>query len=126
MGATAPPFSEKCPEKIREIRKQGRYCAGGIPDVFDALREKKLGVRILLGLVVAFLGIGMLLYLVPADTGNVLTGADVVAEVGDQKITTTDVQNQLNRVARNGQIPASLLPLYAQQVLDQLIYDDSL
>jgi peptidyl-prolyl cis-trans isomerase D len=94
--------------------------------VFDALREKKLGVRILLGLVVAFLGIGMLLYLVPQNTGTELTGADVVAEVGDQKITMAEVQDQLNRVSRNGQIPASLLPLYAQQVLDQLIDQDSL
>ena len=94
--------------------------------MFDALREKKIGVRILLGVVVAFLGIGMLLYLVPADTGNELTGADVVAEVGDQKISMADVQEQLNRVSRNGQIPASLLPLYAQQVLDQLIDERSL
>jgi peptidyl-prolyl cis-trans isomerase D len=94
--------------------------------VLDALHGKKIGVRILLGVIVGFLGIGMLLYLVPQDTGTELTGADVVAEVGDQKITMTDVQDQLNKVSRNGQIPASLLPLYAQQVLDQLIYDDSL
>ena len=94
--------------------------------MLDALREKKLGVRIMLGLVVAFLGIGMLLYLVPQDTGTELTGADVVAEVGDQKITMTDVQDQLNQVSRNGQIPATLLPLYAQQVLDQLISQDTL
>jgi peptidyl-prolyl cis-trans isomerase D len=94
--------------------------------VFDALREKKLGVRILLGLVVAFLGIGMLLYLVPQNTGTELTGEDVVAEVGDQKITMAEVQDQLSRVSRNGQIPSSLLPLYAQQVLDQLIDQDSL
>jgi peptidyl-prolyl cis-trans isomerase D len=94
--------------------------------VFDALREKKIGVRILLGVIVGVLGLGMLLYLVPADTGTTLTGADTVAEVGDQKISMTDVQNQLDRVARNGQIPSSLLPLYAQQVLDQLIAQDSL
>jgi peptidyl-prolyl cis-trans isomerase D len=68
----------------------------------------------------------MLLYLVPQNTGTELTGADVVAEVGDQKISMADVQDQLNRVSRNGQIPAALLPLYAQQVLDQLIYDRSL
>jgi len=94
--------------------------------VFDALREKKLGVRILLGLVVGFLGIGMLLYLVPQNTGTELTGEDVVAEVGDQKITMAEVQDQLSRVSRNGQIPSSLMPLYAQQVLDQLIDQDSL
>jgi peptidyl-prolyl cis-trans isomerase D len=66
------------------------------------------------------------LYLVPQNTGTELTGADVVAEVGDQKVSMADVQQQLNRVSRNGQIPASLLPLYSQQVLDQLIYDRSL
>ena len=54
--------------------------------MFDALREKKLGVRIILGLVVGFLGIGMLLYLVPQNTGTELTGADVVAEVGDELV----------------------------------------
>ena len=60
--------------------------------MLDALREKKLGVRImLLGLVVGFLGIGMVAaHLVPADAGTELTGADTVAEVGDQKITMTD------------------------------------
>ncbi len=94
--------------------------------MLDALREKKIGVRILLGIVVGILGIGMLLYLVPQQSGSELTGADVVAQVGDQTITTADVQNLLNRISRNGQIPAGILPLYAQQALDQLIFERSL
>ena len=94
--------------------------------MLDALREKKIGVRILLGIIVGILGIGMLLYLVPQQSGNELTAADVVAQIGNQTITTADVQSQLNRISRNGQIPAGLLPLYAKQVLDQLIYERSL
>jgi peptidyl-prolyl cis-trans isomerase D len=94
--------------------------------VLDALREKKIGVRILLGIVVGILGIGMLLYLVPQQSGNELTQADVVAQVGSQTITAADVKAQLNRISRNGQIPAGLLPLYAQQMLDQLIFERSL
>ncbi len=94
--------------------------------MLDALREKKMGVRILLGIILGVLSIGMLLYLVPAQTGNELTGADVVAEVGSHTISIADVQAQLNRVTRNGQIPQGLLPLYTQQVLDQLIFDQSL
>ncbi len=94
--------------------------------MLDAMREKKIGVRILLGIFVAIMGVGMLLYLVPQDTGSQLTGTDVVAEVGDQKISTADLQTQLSRVARNGQIPPSMLPLYAQQVLDQLIFEKCL
>jgi peptidyl-prolyl cis-trans isomerase D len=94
--------------------------------VWDALRKKKTGVRILLGLVVGVLGIGMLLYLVPGQTGTEISGADVVAQVGDQAITIADVREQLNRISRNGQISHTLLPLYAQQVLQQLIYQRSL
>jgi peptidyl-prolyl cis-trans isomerase D len=94
--------------------------------VIDALREKKIGVRIMLGVILGFLCIGMLLYLVPADTGTQLTGTDIVAEVGNQKISIADVQAQLTRISRSGQIPASILPLYTQQVLDQLIFDKSL
>ncbi len=94
--------------------------------MLDAIRGKKMGVRIMLGVILGFLCIGMLLYLVPQDTGMELTGTDVVAQVGDQKITIADVQEQLDRISRNGQIPASIRGLYTQQVLDNLIFEKSL
>ena len=94
--------------------------------MLDALRGKKMGVRIMLGVILGILCIGMLLYLVPQDTGTELTGTDVVAQVGDQKITMADVQEQLDRISRNGQIPASIRGLYTQQVLDNLIFEKSL
>jgi peptidyl-prolyl cis-trans isomerase D len=103
-----------------------RRCAGGFPNVLDALREKKIGVRILLGVVVGILGLGMLLYLVPQQSGNELTGEDVIAQVGDQTITSADVRAQLDKISRNGQIPAGILPLYANQMLDQLVFERSL
>ena len=93
--------------------------------MWDALREKKMGVRIMLGIVVGILGVGMLLYLVPQGT-NDLSGSDAVAQVGDQTISVADVQDQLSRISRNGQIPQALVPLYTQQVLDQLIFQKSL
>jgi peptidyl-prolyl cis-trans isomerase D len=88
--------------------------------VWDALREKKIGVRILLGIVVGILGVGMLLYLVPQGT-NDLNAADTVAQVGDQTITVVDVQNQLSKSTRGSQIPPALVSIYTQQALDQLI-----
>ena len=94
--------------------------------MWDAIREKKFGVRILLGVFIGAIAISMLLYLVPQQSGSELTGADVVAQVGNQTITTSDVQTQLNRISRNGQIPPSILPLYARQSLDQLIFERSL
>ena len=88
--------------------------------MWDALREKKIGVRIMLGVVVGILGIGMLLYLVPQGT-NDLNSSDAVAQVGDQTISVVDVQNQLSKSTRSSQIPPALLPAYTQQALDQLI-----
>jgi peptidyl-prolyl cis-trans isomerase D len=93
--------------------------------VWDALREKKIGVRIMLGVVVGILGIGMLLYLVPQGT-NDLNGADVVAQVGDETISVVDVQNQLNKNTRGSQIPPALTPIYTRQALDQLIEEKML
>ena len=88
--------------------------------MWDALREKKIGVRILLGVVVGILGIGMLLYLVPQGTNDV-NAPDAVAQVGDQTITVVDVQNLLDKNTRNAQIPAYLRAAYTQQALDQLV-----
>jgi peptidyl-prolyl cis-trans isomerase D len=88
--------------------------------VWDALREKRIGVRILLGIVVGILGIGMLLYLVPQGTNDV-NAPDAVAQVGDQTITVVDVQNLLDKNTRNAQIPAYLRAAYTQQALDQLV-----
>src|SRR5579863_2131189 len=100
-------------------------CAGGFSDVWDALREKKIGVRIMLGIVVGILGIGMLLYLVPQGTTD-LNGADTVAQVGNQTISVVDVQNQLSKSTHGTQIPPALLPIYTQQALDQLIEEKML
>jgi peptidyl-prolyl cis-trans isomerase D len=88
--------------------------------VWDALREKKIGVRIMLGIIVGILGIGMLLYLVPQGT-NDLNAADTVAQVGDQTISVVDVQNQLAKTTRGSQIPPALVSIYTQQALDQLV-----
>jgi peptidyl-prolyl cis-trans isomerase D len=94
--------------------------------VFKALQEKNLGVRIMLGVIVAMLGVGMLLYLVPGQGTASVSSADVVAEVGDQSVTTTDIRSQLNRIAQNSSIPPALQPLYAQQVLNQLVFEKEL
>ena len=93
--------------------------------MWDALRERKTGVRILLGIVVGILGIGMLLYLVPQGT-NDLNSSDTVAQVGKETISVADVQDQLNRISRNGPIPPALQPLYTQQVLDGLVFEKAL
>jgi len=87
---------------------------------------KKVGVRIVLGIVVGFLGIGMLMYLVPGQGGQQISNTETVATVGDTAITLADVRQQLDRIERGGQMPPALAPLYAQQVLKQLVLQHAL
>jgi len=94
--------------------------------VWKSLRNKNLGVRIMLGVIVGLLGVGMLLYLVPGQGTDSVAAADVVVAVGDQPITVTDVRAQLARIERTGAIPAALEPLYAQQVVNELIFQKEL
>jgi len=90
------------------------------------MHKNKLGVRIMLGVIVGLLGVGMLLYLVPGQGTDTVAAADVVASVDDQSISVTDVRAQLTRIERTGSIPAALEPLYAQQVLNELVFQKEL
>src|SRR2546422_7434038 len=90
--------------------------------MFEALQKKKLGVRILLGVVLGLISIGMLVYLIPGQGSSTGSRADTVAEVGGQPITILEVQHQLQRLSSGGRIPKALEPLYAQQSVKQLGY----
>jgi len=94
--------------------------------VFDAKSRSKLGVRIFLGFVVGLLGAGMLVYLIPGQGTASTPTADVVAQVGDDQVTVNDVRTQLARIQTQGAIPPALQALYAQQVLNQLIFSKEL
>jgi peptidyl-prolyl cis-trans isomerase D len=94
--------------------------------VWKSLRKKNVGVRIMLGVVVGLLGVGMLVYLIPGQGTDQVAAADVVAQVDDQTITVTDVRAQLARIETGGTIPPALEPLYAQQVLNQLVFQKEL
>ena len=94
--------------------------------MFKSLHKKNLGARIFLGVVVGLLGVGMLVYLIPGQGTDSVSAADVVASVANQSITVTDVRAQLARIQRGGTIPAALEPLYAQQVLNELVFQKEL
>lgn len=80
----------------------------------------------MLGVIVGLLGVGMLLYLIPGQGTDSVSAADVVATVDNQSITVTDIRSQLGRIERTGAIPAALEPLYAQQVLNELVFQKEL
>ena len=89
--------------------------------MWKAFQRRDVLVRILLGIVVSIIGIGMLLYLVPqgSSTG---TSADTVAEVAGEPVTAAEVSQQVQRLERRGNLPRSLAAYYVPQVVDQLIY----
>jgi len=88
-----------------------------------SLGSQKLGVKILLGVVVGIISIGMLMYLVPGAGTNATASNDVVANVDGQTVTTDQVRQQLSHIESSGQMQPALRPLYTQQIIQQLIYD---
>jgi peptidyl-prolyl cis-trans isomerase D len=94
--------------------------------MFKSMERNKLGTRIVLGVFVGMIGVGMLMYLVPGGAGTDASGVDVVATVDGQPVTRTAVQAQLQKLQAGQQIPAALAPLYAQQIIEQLVFEKEL
>src|ERR1035438_6866001 len=94
--------------------------------MFDLFRSRDKAVRILLGGLLLVVALSMLTYLVPSyESGNTANGT-VVAQVGDQRILTTDVQRDVQQLMRGRQLPPEILPNYIPQIIDQLITDRAL
>src|SRR5215813_859427 len=91
-----------------------------------AADNKKLGYRIMLGVVVVLIGGSMLLYLVPQAPGTGQEAGDTLARVGDQTVTVADVRQQLNEISQRNQIPKPLEGIYAQQILKQMVFEREL
>ena len=70
----------------------------------------------------------MLLYLVPQGpaTGGGGLSSDTVAKIGDETVTTQDIQQQLSQIERSNQVPSQLRGFYAQQILQQLVFQREL
>jgi peptidyl-prolyl cis-trans isomerase D len=85
-------------------------------------KDNKLGYRIFLGAVVVVLGGSMLLYLVPQTPGTGEAATDTVAKVGDQTVTLGEVRQQLAQIEQRNQVPKPLESLYANQILNQLVF----
>jgi len=84
--------------------------------------QRKQGYRILFGAFVLLLGGSMLLYLVPQGTTSGEVSTDTVAKVGDQSITVQDIRQQLDQFERNNQVARQLESIYAQQIMQELVF----
>jgi len=84
--------------------------------------NQKTGVRILFGVIIGMLALSMLLYLVPQGPSSTENASDVVARIGDQTVTLSDINQQLNEIRQRSSIPRQLEGFYASQLLKQLVF----
>ncbi|HXM98325.1 MAG TPA: peptidylprolyl isomerase [Candidatus Dormibacteraeota bacterium] len=87
-----------------------------------AFENKKVGVRILFGIIIGLIALSMLLYLVPQGPSTGEASTDTLAKVGDQTVSVSDVRTQLTEISKRNNIPKQLESLYAQQILNQLVF----
>jgi peptidyl-prolyl cis-trans isomerase D len=90
--------------------------------MFDLFRSREKNVRWLLGALLGLVALSMVITLVPNYSGmGGRVDQTVVAEIGDEVITTADVRQALARASRGGSIPRGLEQVYAPMVVQQMI-----
>jgi peptidyl-prolyl cis-trans isomerase D len=95
--------------------------------MFDLFRSREKAVRILLGGMLVLVALSMLTYLIPSyDTGATNNPDQVVATVGKETITVSDVQKVVQNMLRNQRLPAEIIPNYIPQTVEQMVTDKAL
>ncbi len=91
--------------------------------MFDLFRSREKGVRILLGVLLVLVAASMLIYLIPGGPGGPsAAGENVIAAVGDEKVTTADLERAVQRVTRGqANLPKGLLAMYVPSIVNQMI-----
>ena len=95
--------------------------------MFDLFRSREKTVRILLGAMLLLVALSMLTYLVPQyDTGAGSSPDQVVAQVGKDTITVSDVQKMVQNTLRSQRLPADIIPNYIPQMVQDMITERAL
>jgi peptidyl-prolyl cis-trans isomerase D len=89
--------------------------------MFDLFRSRDKAVRIMLGGLLLLVALSMLTYLVPSyNMGG--SGSDtVVAQIGKDTITVTEVQQVVQMNMKGSRLPPELLPNYVPRIIDSMI-----
>src|SRR5271156_4611717 len=94
--------------------------------MFDLFRSREKSVRVMLGVLLLLVAGSMLLYLVPSGPNSaLLQGDNVLAEIGDQKITTDDVNRKVQNY-RKQNVPDQQLAQYVPAIINDLMWQQAM
>jgi peptidyl-prolyl cis-trans isomerase D len=96
--------------------------------MFDLFRSRDKAVRILLGAILLVVCVSMVGYLIPGSGGTGFSSSDdnVLAKVGDQKITTMAALQAITNAMQGRNMPPEIRGFYAPQVVEQLINEQAM
>jgi peptidyl-prolyl cis-trans isomerase D len=95
--------------------------------MFQFFQKKKTATRWLFGLLMGFIGLSMVVMMVPGQGVSTGSRPQTVADVAGQEVTVADVQRTMQRMEAGGRnIPPQIRALYAKQVVDQLVFQHML
>jgi len=92
--------------------------------MFDLFRSRDKAVRYLLGGLLTIVALSMVTYLIPGygSTSGLTQGDDnVIADVGNQKITEQEIRTAIDRLTSTGQLPSEMASGYVPQYVNQVI-----
>ena len=94
--------------------------------MFDLFRSRAKAVRYVLGGLMVMVAASMVITLIPGFGSGGGSREQDVAEIGREAVTSHDVLLYVQRVMKNRQIPATLLPVFIPQIVDQMINERAL
>ena len=93
--------------------------------MFQFFRLRNRAVRLVRWVLVLLVGIGLVVYLIPG-IGSAPSTELVLATIGSEEVTDTELLRQLRQIAQGSRLPSRLFPFYAPQLLERLVTQKAL
>lgn len=91
--------------------------------MFDLFRSREKSVRYILIALLSLVALSLVVTLIPGIGGGYQSSQDssVIAEIGDEVITATELRQNIQRQMSGGQIPREMASIYVPLIAQQLI-----